>query len=59
VNSVVRPESGSISVVVKADGQMDATVVLTPDSPDEIQVTMRAKRANPAATVVMPPNPYE
>lgn len=68
-STVPRPRTGATSVLVRADAYADRWIELQPDSPPEIDVAMTEKRrtrprttaprANPASTVVMPPNPYE
>ena len=59
---VQRPDSGVLNVLVKAEGRHDTLVLVDPQAPEEMKITMppaRPKRATPAATIVMPPNPYE
>jgi serine/threonine-protein kinase len=69
--SVHRPDAGAHNVLVRAEGREDMVVVVEPDAPDEIQVTMPARQKRPPAhpptgpapsptpTPSMPPNPYE
>ncbi|HVH46527.1 MAG TPA: serine/threonine-protein kinase [Labilithrix sp.] len=67
--SVPRPRTGAVSVLVRSETHLDRLVEVTPSSPGEIEVAMVGKhkpkqrapapRAIPAATIVMPPNPYE
>jgi len=67
--SVPRPDSGVVTVLVKAEAHEDAVVEIRPTSPDQIDVPMVDKpkpkpRSNvpppdPASTIAMPPNPYE
>lgn len=58
---VARPDAGSVTVLVKADGRQDTTVTITPTSEEEIEVTMKKKPrpVNPVATIEPPPNPYD
>lgn len=57
--TIPRPDAGSIHILVKADGRQDTMVVVEPDSPDTLEVTMPRKKPRAPAPTVPPPNPYE
>ena len=73
--SIPRPNAGSVTILVRADGREDAFVEVRPTSPGDMVVAMALKprapksgvaqpsasgsAAAPAASITTPPNPYE
>jgi serine/threonine-protein kinase len=67
-NSVPRPASGVVKILVRAEGREDTYLEVRPTSPDDVVVTMKKKPPPPpapsateerSASPVLAPNPYE